>query len=168
MPKLGRPKAITKAIEKQIAELFFLAFTDEEVALFTGINRSTIQRARAGNFCIAIKKGEIARECAYRQKIMDGKEGWQGAAWSLERKHPTQFSRPEVQFQINNNTLNQTVNNTLVVVAEVAKEIHGRVKEADMKIEKLLKDKRGHNGNGNGSVHSPAKADSHPPEAKNE
>ena len=151
----GRPKAITKAIEKTIAELFFLAFTDEEVALFTGINRSTIQRARAGTFCIAIKRGEIARERAYRQKIMDGKEGWQGAAWSLERKHPTQFSRPEVQFQITNNTLNQTVNNTLIVTAEVAHGISSRVKEVDAKIERLLKDKRGSNGNGNGNSHSP-------------
>ena len=154
MPRIGRPKAITKAIEKQIARLFFLAFTDEEVALSTGINRSTIQRARAGSFCIAIKRAEIAREAVYRQKIMDGKEGWQGAAWSMERKHPTQFSRPEVQFQINNNTLNQ-VNNTLVVTAEVAHGISSRVKEVDAKIDRLLKDKRGGNGNG------------HHPEAKN-
>lgn len=142
----GRPKAITKAIEKQIANLFFLAFTDAEVALFTGINVSTIQRARAGTFCIAIKRAEIAREAAYRQKIMDGKEGWQGTAWSMERKHPMQFSRPEIQFQINNN--NQTVNNTLVVTAEVAGTISSRVRDVDAKIERLLKDKRGGNGNG--------------------
>ena len=142
----GRPKAITKAIEKTIAELFWLAFTDEQVALFTGINVSTIQRARAGTFCIAIKRAEIRREMIYRKKIWSGKEGWQGAAWSMERKYPGQFSRPEIQLQIN--TTNQTVNNTLIVTAEVAHGISSRVKDVDAKIERLLKDKRGSNGNG--------------------
>ena len=143
---------MTRAIQKQIAELFFLAFTDAEVALFCGINVSTIQRARRGEFCPAIKKAEIKRESVYRQKIMDGKEGWQGAAWSLERKRPEQFSRPEIQFQINNHTLNQTVHNTLVISAEAAGAISHRVKEANTKIDQLLKDKRGHsNGNGHSS-----------------
>jgi hypothetical protein len=145
----GRPKAITKAIEKTIAELFFLAFTDDQVALFTGVNVRTIARARAGGFCLAIKRGEMARERAYRQKIWDGREGWQGAAWFFERKYPTQFAKPEVQLQIN--TTNQTVNNTLIVTAEVAHGISSRVKDVDAKIERLLKDKRGSNGNGHSS-----------------
>jgi hypothetical protein len=141
----GRPKAITKELEKTIAELFFLAFTDDQVALFTGVNVRTIVRARAGGFCLAIKRGEMARERVYRQKIWDGREGWQGAAWFFERKYPTQFAKPEVQLQIN--TTNQTVNNTLIVTAEVAHGISTRVKDADAKIERLLKDKRGGNGN---------------------
>jgi hypothetical protein len=153
----GRPKAITPELEPVIAELFFLAFTDDQVALFTGVNVRTIARARAGGFCLAIKRGEMARERSYRRKIWDGKEGWQGAAWFFERKYPTQFAKPEVQLQINNNTTNQTVNNTLVVTAEVAHGISTRVKEVDMKIEKLLKDKRGQNGNGNGNSHPEAK-----------
>jgi hypothetical protein len=155
----GRPKAITKELEKTIAELFWLAFTDEQVALFTGINRSTIQRARAGNFCIAIKRAEIKREMIYRRKIWAGKEGWQGAAWSMERKYPGQFSRPEVQLQIN--TTHQTVNNTLIVTAEVAGVMANRVKAAEKKIDDLLRLKRGSNGNGNH-----LKAKELPPEAK--
>ena len=153
----GRPKAITKEIEETIAELFFLAFTDEEVALFVGINRKTIYRARLGEFCPAIKRAEIARERAYRQKIMDGREGWQGAAWSMERKHPEQFSRPEIQLAITNNTLNQT-NNVLVIQAEVAGQIKTRVKTAEAKIDQLLKDKRGANQNGNGNGQKDAHA----------
>jgi hypothetical protein len=145
----GRPKAITKAIEKTIAELFFLAFTDDQVALFTGVNVRTIARARAGGFCLAIKRGEMARERAYRQKIWDGREGWQGAAWFFERKYPTQFAKPEIQLAIN--TTNQTINNTLIVTAEVAHGISSRVKDVDAKIERLLKDKRGSNGNGHSS-----------------
>ena len=57
----GRPTKLTPAVQKQIAELFFLAFTDAEVALFCGINVNTIRRARAGQFCIAIKRAEIGR-----------------------------------------------------------------------------------------------------------
>jgi hypothetical protein len=153
----GRPKAITKELENTIAELFFLAFTDEQVATYTGISSKSIQRMRLGDLCPAIKIAELHRERIYRKKIWNAKGFWQGAAWFLERKYPTQFSRPEVQLQINNNTTNQTVNNTLVVTAEVAHGISTRVKEVDMKIEKLLKDKRGQNGNGNGNSHPEAK-----------
>ena len=150
----GRPTKLTPAVQKTIAELFFLAFTDEQVALCVGINQKTIRRARQGEFCPAIKKAEIAREMKYRQKIWDGLGNWCGVSWFLERKYPTQFAKPEVQLQIN--TTNQTVNNTLIVTAEVAHGISTRVKDVDAKIERLLKDKHGPNGNGN----------SHPPEAK--
>jgi hypothetical protein len=150
----GRPKAITKALEKTIADLFWLAFTDEQVAFYTGVSSKTIQRYRAGDLCPAIKLAEIGREIQYRKKIWNAKGFWQGAAWFLERKYPTQFAKPEIQLQINNNTLNQ-VNNTLIVTAEVAHGISSRVKDVDARIERLLKDKRGGNGNGN----------SHPPEA---
>jgi hypothetical protein len=152
----GRPTKLTPSVQKEIAELFFLAFTDEQVALYVGINEKTIRRARLGEFCPAIKKAEIAREMKYRQKVWDGVGNWCGVSWFLERKYPTQFAKPEIQLAIN--TTNQTVNNTLIVTAEVAHGISSRVKEADAKIERLLKDKRGSNGNGNGN--------SHPPEAK--
>ena len=142
----GRPKAITKAIEKAIAECFLCAFTDAQTAQLCGIDERTIRRARAGQFCPAIKYAELKRELAYRKKIWNARGYWQGAAWFLERKYPTQFAKPEIQLQINNN--NQTVNNTLVVTAEVAGTISSRVREVDAKIERLLKDKRGGNGNG--------------------
>jgi hypothetical protein len=145
----GRPTKLTPAVQKLIAELFFLGFTDEQVALYVGINEKTIRRARLGEFCPAIKKAEIAREMKYRQKIWDGVGNWCGVSWFLERKYPTQFAKPEVQLQIN--TTNQTVNNTLIVTAEVAHGISSRVKDVDAKIERLLKDK----GRGNGNGHHP-------------
>ena len=142
----GRPKAITKAIERKIAECFWLAFTDEQTAQICGISAKTIQRARRGELSPSIKIWELQREAVYRKKIWDAKGFWQGAAWFLERKYPTQFAKPEIQLQINNN--NQTVNNTLVVTAEVASTISSRVRDVDARIERLLKDKRGGNGNG--------------------
>ena len=129
-----------------MAECFLCAFTDAQTAQLCGIDVRTIERARRGTFCRAIKIAELRRELAYRKKIWDAKGFWQGAAWFLERKYPTQFAKPEIQLAIN--TTNQTVNNTLIVTAEVAGTIASRVREVDAKIEKLLKDKRGGNGNG--------------------
>jgi hypothetical protein len=149
----GRPTKLTPAVQKLIAELFWLAFTDAQVAEFTGISTRTIERARAGTFCRAIKKAELAREMPYRKRIWDGVGNWCGAAWMLERKYPTQFAKPEVQLQIN--TTNQTVNNTLIVTAEVAHQMSGRVKDADAKVDELFKRKthqlKDGNGNGNGT-----------------
>jgi hypothetical protein len=154
----GRPTVITPAVQKQIADCFFDGLTDEETAALCDINQKTIQRARRGEFCPAIKKAEFGRKQFYIRKLRDGKRpDWPRIAWFLERRYPTEFAKPEVQLQIN--TTNQTVNNTLIITAEAAQGISTRVKEADIKIEKLLKDKRpGHNGNG---------AKSSSPEAKN-
>ncbi len=102
MPRIGRPPKLTPALIEKIAELFWLAFTDAQVALFTGISSKTIQRARAGTFCPAIRKAEIAREMPYRKRIWDGTGNWCGAAWMLERKYPTQFAKPEIQLSFNN------------------------------------------------------------------
>jgi hypothetical protein len=70
---------------------------------------------------------------------------WKAVAWQLERSFPSEFSRPEIQLGVQIN--NQTVNQTLVVTAEVAGTISSRVKDVDAKIERLLKDKRSSNAN---------------------
>ena len=153
----GRPKAITKDKEKILVSCFTDGLTDEETAFYCGISAKTIQRLRAGELSPTVKKAALDRKMQYLRKLRDGdRADWPRIAWYLERTWAMQFAKPEVQLQINNNTLNQTVNNTLIVTAEVAHGINSRVKEADAKIEKLLKDKRGSNGNGNG----------HYPEAK--
>jgi hypothetical protein len=143
----GRPKAITPAIEKQIADCFFDGLTDAETAALCNISYKTIQRMRAGQYCPTIKKAEFGRKQFYIRKLRDGKRpDWPRIAWFLERRYPTEFAKPEIQLAIN--TTNQTVNNTLIITAEVAHGISSRVKEVDAKIERLLKDKRGSNGNG--------------------
>jgi hypothetical protein len=139
----GRPTKLTPAVQKQIAELFFLAFTDEQVALMVGINERTIRRYRSGEFCPAIRKAEIAREMKYRQRVWDGVGNWCGASWFLERKYPTQFAKPEVQLQINTGNV---TNNTLIVTAEVAHQMGDRIKEADAKVTQLFKRKELGNG----------------------
>ena len=142
----GRPTKITPKAIKQIAEAFLYGFTDEETALLAGMSEKTIRRARLGQFCPEIKRAEQARKNLYIRRITEGKRpDWARWAWFLERRFPLQFAKPEIQLSVNT----QTVNNTLIVTAEVAKTINSRVKDVDAKIERLLKDKRGSNGNGN-------------------
>jgi hypothetical protein len=77
---------------------------------------------------------------------------WKAVAWQLERSFPSEFSRPEIQLgvQINNN---QTINNTLVVTAEVADQLQSRAERADANIEKLFRERKvaqTNSGNGDG------------------
>jgi hypothetical protein len=153
----GRPTVLTPEVKRKIADCFLVAFTDEQTAHIVGINEKTIRRMRAGEYCPEVKKAEYEREFKYRMKIWNAKYLPAGICWMLERKYATQFAKPEVQLQIN--TTNQTVNNTLIITAEAAHSNAERVKPLDAKITQLLKDKRpGHNGNG---------AKSSSPEAKN-
>jgi hypothetical protein len=61
---------------------------------------------------------------------------WKAVAWQLERSFPSEFSRPEIQLGVQINS--QTVNQTLVVTAEVATQIQSRAERADATIEKLF------------------------------
>ena len=137
----GRPTKLTPALIKEIGEAWLLAFTDEETAILCGISiRSLAYWRKKPEFLQAIKREQFQREKAYRRKIFKGQNGWQGAAWFFERTRPTQFSRPEVQLNVNND--NRQIHQTLVIQAEVAGQINDRVKATRSKIGQLLKDKR--------------------------
>jgi hypothetical protein len=138
MPR-GRPTKLTPAVVKQVAEAFLYGFSDEETALLAGIDERTIRRARAGNFCPAIKRAEAARKAEYINRITEGtRPDWARWAWFLERRFPREFSKPEIQLSVNSNV----INNTLIVTAEVAHQMGDRVKEADAKVTKLFEAKQ--------------------------
>jgi hypothetical protein len=82
---------------------------------------------------------------------------WKSIAWSLERTWP-EFARPEVQFSITNNTLNQVNHNQLTISAEVADVINRRQKEVESKVEKLFETRR-LKGHGNGATKKEQAAD---------
>ena len=148
--RTGRPKSITKAQEKTIAECFVNGLTDEEAAFYVGISRKSIQRMRDGDLCPEVKKATLAKKMVYLKRLRDGRrQDWTRIAWYLERFFPGQLSKPEVLMQIQNNTLNQTTNNALILTAEVAEGVVSRIKSASSKVDGLFKEKRA-NGNGNG------------------
>jgi hypothetical protein len=143
MPR-GRPTKLTPTVIKQVAEAFLYGFSDEETALLADIDEKTIRRARAGNFCPAIKRAEAARKAEYINRITEGtRPDWPRWAWFLERRFPREFSKPEIQLSVNNTT----VNNTLVVTAEAAHQMGDRLKPIDAKVTELFKRKELGNGN---------------------
>ena len=145
----GRPPKVTPALVSQISEAFLYGFTDQEVATLVDINEKTIRRMRFGSFCPEIKRAEIARKNLYIRRITEGKRpDWARWAWFLERRFPLQFSKPEIQLQVNND--NRQVHQTLIIQAEVAGQINDRYKSTRSKITQLLKEKRPDNPQSNG------------------
>jgi hypothetical protein len=147
----GRPKVVDKHPEltESIAECFLVGFTDEQTALCCGISAKTVQRLRRGGFCPSIKKAELVRERIYRLKIYDGAPNWQGIAWFLERKYPTQFAKPEIQLAVNQQ-VNTGPTNVVVLGPERAKELVSRHEAIRAKTLELL-DKQHSNGDKNGN-----------------
>jgi hypothetical protein len=135
----GRPSVLESdpKLQEKIAECFLLGLTDEQTALDCDISVSTVNRLRKGKFCQAVKRAELAREKIYRQKVWDGENGWQGTAWFLERKYPQQFSRPEVQLNLQNNT-QVNVAAGFVITVEKSQELERRTQALEAKAEKLF------------------------------
>jgi hypothetical protein len=143
----GRPRATVKdpKLIDKIADCFLVAFTDEQTAAYCGICTRTIERLRAGKlggFSRAVKIAELQRELKYRKKIWDARGFWQGAAWFLERKYPGQFSKPEVQLQLNQ-TLNSGPNNLIILGPERAKVLATRQEEIRKNTLQLLDQRNG-------------------------
>jgi hypothetical protein len=142
----GRPTVLTKTLQKRIAECFLVAFTDAQTAEYCSIDQKTIQRIRRDDrFCPAVKKAELAREMHYRRKIWDGVGYWQGAAWFLERKYPTQFSKPEVQLQVTNQ-IGPQFNNVTILAPRIARELQAREVVLDAEVTELLGSDQSPNG----------------------
>jgi hypothetical protein len=99
----GRPTVFQPDVIKKVADCFFDGLTDDETAILCGIDVRTIRRARAGQFCPAIKKAETRRLQVYIGKIRDGKSrDWVRIAWFLERRYPERFAKPEIQLSFSN------------------------------------------------------------------
>ena len=145
---IGRPTKLTPTLQAKIAELFWLAFTDEQVALVTGVCVRTLRRYRRGELCPQISKAALEREIPYRKRVWDGVGNWCGAAWMLERKYPTQFAKPEIQLSFNNS---YTQNNLSISINSAeAKTIEAEARPVREKIEGMFKAYRPQLGNGNG------------------
>jgi len=149
MPK-GRPTVLTPLVQRQLSECFWLGLSDEQAAVYCQIDRRTVYRARVGNLCPAIKRSAIRREMVYRRKIWNGKPGWQGAAWFLERKYPQEFARPEILLSyVQNYSLQNNLN--LSINMSQAKELECLAAPVRESVKTMFAQYRpGQIGNGNG------------------
>ena len=153
MPR-GRPTVLTKARQTKIAELIWLAYTDQQIAVMVGVNKKTIQRARNADYCPRIAQLALEFEEPYRRKMWA--EGFQGGiAWMLERRYPSQFARPEVQLSLSNNL---NVNALQINISSVeAKEIAAQAAPEQLKVKEMFAQYRPalpEAGNGNGQQKS--------------
>ena len=112
--------------------------TDEQTAKIAQINEKTIRRMRIAGFCPEIKKAELTRELKYRMKLWTSKSLPAGICFMLERKYPTQFSRPEIQLQLNQQIGPQSVQNTIVLGPDRASVLANRYEALEHKAKALL------------------------------
>jgi hypothetical protein len=117
--------------------MLLLGLTDEQTALDCNISVATVTRLRQGKFCKAVKRAELAREKIYRQKVWDGKNGWQGTAWFLERKYATQFAKPEILLAVNQQ-VSTGPQNVVVIGPERAAILANRHEQIRAKTRELL------------------------------
>jgi len=127
----------TKVLIKLIADCLFDGLTDDEIALLAGLSSKTIQRVRAGDDCPIIKAATLQRKRVYIARIRDGTNPqWQRIAWFLERRYPKEFSKPEVQLQIDASS-SSTTNNTLIITAEQAANLRSRSSAIETELARL-------------------------------
>ena len=92
----GRPTKMTPETVGKLAGLIALGLTDEQAAACCDVDDRTLTRWRKKpDFCRAVKKATALRLAQRVKRIEDGKAGWQGTAWALERLHRDQFSPPK-------------------------------------------------------------------------
>jgi len=154
MPR-GRPPAITKAKETRIAELIWLAYTDQQIAALVDVHQKTIQRARNGDLCPRIKKLALELEEPFRRKLWEDQYLPAGVCWMLERRYPSQFAKPEVQLTFQHNSFTQNNLQINITRAEM-KEIEAQASPVRESVKKMFANyKPVQLGNGNGNNKSP-------------
>jgi hypothetical protein len=131
---------LSPEIIAQVAQCISNGFTHEEIALLCDLNEKTVRR-----WCelAPIKKAVLARKQSLIQCITDRSlRDWVRYAWLLERKYPTEYSRPEVAHAIA--TANVTQNNltqNLVISADIAKELTARGAAVRKQINQLFENR---------------------------
>ena len=144
--------ARSKRTPEVIAKLLEFASTGLPIVFAckaVGISDETLANWRRHDSEFA-RQFEAARlesvRCRWNQ-ILRAAEGteenpgdWKAAAWSLERTYPSEFSRPEVQLQINNTFApSMTTNQNVVIMApERAKAVADRSQILEAEVDKLL------------------------------
>jgi hypothetical protein len=140
---IGRPSKKTPELVNELLKLIATGAPYSICAASVGLHPDTLMdwKREDSEFATQVEKAAAKSALRLLGKIeKHGEDNFQSLAWILERRFPETFSRPEVQLnliqQINNS---QTVNQTLVVTAEMATQIQSRVERVDATIEKLFR-----------------------------
>jgi hypothetical protein len=133
--KYGRK--LTPEIVEAVAQCLSDGFTNEETAILCDVQENTIARwCQLG----PIKKAVLQRKRYYIHQLLEGtRKDWCRLAWFLERRFPTEFSRPEVAhaIRVSNQTTTNVVQN-LTITAEVAEQLAARSASVQTQVKKLF------------------------------
>ena len=94
----GRPAKLTLAQIEQIGQDIALGLTEEQACVRLRVNLSSFRTAKRRNsaFESVIQTARARSLFEALTDIRNGRRGWQGAAWILERRHQPQFARAYV------------------------------------------------------------------------
>ncbi len=123
----GRPAKVTLAQIEQIGQDIALGLTEEQACVRQRVNLNSFRTAKRRNpafeSVIQIARADFAYQAL--KDIREGKRGWQGAAWILERRHQPQFARAYVAVP-QDPTAAVTVNQLSPEIEQGAREIFAR------------------------------------------
>jgi hypothetical protein len=145
----GRP---TKKTPEAVAPLLEVARSGLPVRFICasiGISQEClgVWRERDREFALAFEQARLESVERRWKQILEAGTGtedrpgdWRSIAWSLERTYPSEFARPEIQFQLNNTyapsmTTNQ---NVVIMVPERAKALADRSQILEAQVDELL------------------------------
>jgi hypothetical protein len=139
---------LTPELVEKIAECFVSGFSDQDTGSLCDVDPQTIAAWRR---LPILRNAEVSRKLHYIRLLRDGKQrDWVRLAWWLERRYPTEFSRPEVAHAISvahQTTTNVTQN--VVISSDVAKQLAARSAATSKKIDEIFAN-RGRDANFDG------------------
>jgi hypothetical protein len=130
--------ALSPKLIKDISDFLFEGFNNDDVSFYFGLPPELVQAIRLGTAFKDVRRQVINRKHYLIRKVLTGKKLAPGIVWFLERRYPHEFSKPETQLGLVNGP---SVNNTLVVSAELAERLVQRSKPLDDQLNKLLKER---------------------------
>jgi hypothetical protein len=98
---MGRPSKRTPEIVAKICDSLSIGLSNAKAATRAGVRDATLQEwLRDPEFQAQVEAAMAEKEAVMLGKVLGGKQGWQSAAWWLERRD-NRWARPEIALQIN-------------------------------------------------------------------
>jgi hypothetical protein len=109
-------------------------------AASVGLHPDTVMvwKRQDPKFAVAVEKAAAKSALRLLEKIeKHGEESFQPLAWILERRFPQQFSRPEVQLNVQANT-EVNIGNEFVIDIKGAEVVENRTRELDCEVQQMF------------------------------
>jgi hypothetical protein len=140
---IGRPSKKTPEIVDALLKVIATGAPYSICAASVGLHPDTIMvwKREDRKFASAVEKAAAKSALRLLEKIeKHGEESFPPLAWILERRFPQQFSRPEVQLNVQTNT-QVNVGDQFVISVKGAEAVENRTRKLDCEVEHLFEDR---------------------------